>query len=351
MFKVENPQYYYAFFIVAILIAIYIFYLYQRRKKLKRLGDNHLIEQLIPEYSPQRRGLKFRLMIIALILIILAMLNPQTGSKLETVKRKGIDIMIVLDISNSMLAEDISPNRLSRAKYSIGKFLDRLQNDRIGLVVFAGRAYMQLPITPDIAAAKMFLETVNTKIIPTQGTAVGAALKLAIGGFPKNSNKNKVILLFSDGENHEDNALEIAKIAADENIVIHTIGYGSPAGVPIPVYNESNEVSAYIQDKDGNIIVSKLNEDMLEKIANFSGGKYIRAASADPGLRQISNEIEKMQKTEFESRIFSEYDHNFYYFSAIALFFMLMELLISERKAKWLGNINLFHRKEENDDE
>ncbi len=240
-----------------------------------------------------------------------------------------------------MLAEDIQPNRLERAKQSISKLIDKLGNDRVGIIVFAGNAYMQLPITTDYSAAKMFLTTINTKIVPTQGTAIGEAIDMAIESFD-NETHSRAIIVITDGENHEDEPIESAKNAVDQGINVYTIGMGLPEGTPIPEYNQYNRRTGYKKDRQGSTVVTKLNESMLQQIASAGKGVYVRANNSSAGLKTVFDEINKLEKTEFESKMFSDYEDRFQYFIALSLLFIILELFIFERKSKWLSKINLF---------
>lgn len=273
--------------------------------------------------------------------LVIALANPQIGSKLIEGERKGIDLMIALDVSTSMLAKDIEPSRLERSKQSISRLIDQLGNDRIGIVVFAGQAYVQLPITTDYAAAKMFLSAINTNIVPVQGTAIGAAIQLSAKSFD-NETHSKAIIIITDGENHEDDPVKEAKTAADQGINIFTVGMGLPEGAPIPDYDAYNRQTGFKKDRQGNTVVTRLNEGMLQQIAAAGNGIYVRANNTQVGLNKIFDEISKLEKTEFESKIFSDYESRFHYFIALSLLFLIMEILIFERKNKWLRKIKLF---------
>jgi Ca-activated chloride channel family protein len=284
-----------------------------RKKAFNLFAESHLLKQIIPNLSETKTRLKVWLQIISFALVVIAMANPQLGSKLEEVKREGIDLMIALDVSNSMNAEDLQPNRLERAKQIITKVIDKLQGDRIGIIVFAGEAYIQLPLTTDYAAAKLFLTTINTGYIPTQGTAIGNAIDLArkaLTAKEEEKPRSKVILVITDGENHEDDALTAAKEASENGIIVHTMGFGSPNGVPIPVY-KNNKMVGYKTDKDGNTIITKLNESLLQQIAAIGNGIYIRGTNSNASLNAFLNEINKLEKTELASQIFTEYESRF----------------------------------------
>jgi Ca-activated chloride channel family protein len=281
---------------------------------------------------------------IAYSLIVVGLANPQIGTKLEEVKREGVDIIIALDVSNSMKAEDIKPSRLERSKQAISRLIDKLENDRIGVIVFAGNAYVQLPITTDFAAAKLFLGSIDTDIIPTQGTAIGSAIDLAMESFVGQDNKHKALVIITDGENHEDDAVEAAKKANEAGIIIHTIGMGSPEGAPIPVYRNGVQVD-FMKDHNGTTVITKLDQVGLEKIAAEGKGQFIRASNSDDGLNTILNEITKMDKKSFGSKMFTEYEDRFQYFIGAGLLFLIIEFLVSNRKNRAVQRLDLFGEK------
>ncbi|MBL7893039.1 MAG: VWA domain-containing protein [Bacteroidia bacterium] len=344
MFRLENIQYLYAYLLIPVFVLLFILMKQWRKKAIRSLGDTEVVRQLMPDVSTAKPVLKFIFLLLAMSLIILGIVNPQIGSKLQEVKRKGADVMIALDVSNSMKAEDLSPNRLQRAKLAISKLIDKLEGDRIGIVVFGGEAYVQLPITTDYAAAKLFLETIDTDIIPTQGTAIGAAVRLSMESFGQDVGKNKAIIVITDGENHEDDAVKAVEEAADRGISVNTIGMGSPSGSPIPVYRNGTQVG-FKKDKEGNTVITKLNEQMLQELASAGNGAYVHASNSETGLNAILDEVNKLEKKNYESKMYSDYDDKFYYFLAPALLLIILELLISERKSKWLERLNLFETK------
>ena len=294
----------------------------------------------MPEYSVWKPIIKSILIMVALISLIFALADPQTGSRLEKVKRKGIDLMICLDVSNSMMAQDIKPNRLERAKQSIVRLIDNLEGDRLGIIVFAGKAYTQLPITTDYAAAKMFTSSINTGIVPTQGTAIAEAIELAANGFGE-SKHNKAIVVITDGEDHEGNVLEQAESTVKKNITIYTIGMGLPEGVPIPVYNGDVQ-TGYRKDQDGQTIMSKLDETLLQRVASVGKGMYVRATTSETGLSKIFDDISKIEKSEIEEKQFSDYEDRFQYFVAFALFLLILDLFVFERKTQWMKQFKPF---------
>jgi len=338
-FRFAHPEYFYIFLVLPALVFLFLFNRILRARKLKSFGESELLVQLMPNISIGRPVVKFILWLLAITCLITAIAQPQFGSKLTLTKRKGVELIIALDVSNSMKAQDIKPNRLERAKRAIAKLTDRLKNDKIGLVVFAGQAYVQLPITADYSSAKLFLESITTDVVPVQGTAIGAAIEMAMKSFSPNFEGSKAIIIITDGENHEDDAVGMAKKAKDKGIVVHTIGMGLPQGAPIPMTEGSSD---FLKDKTGSIVVTKLDEPMLTQIAEAGDGSYIRANNAEVGLNNLFNEIEKMQKTEMESREYSEYNDQFPVFLTLALFLILADFLILDRKNKWLKNFRLF---------
>ncbi len=344
MFKFENEIYFYAFAVIPFCILIYVWYVLSNKKRFKKLGDTKLISQLVPEVSRAKKTTKFILYLIAFSFLILGICNLQTGSKMQDVKREGADIMICLDVSNSMLAQDLTPNRLERAKLAIENMIDKLQGDRIGIVIFAGEAYVQLPITTDYGSAKLFLESINTKIVPVQGTNIADAINKSIESFGKDEGKNKAIVIITDGENNEEateSAVDAAEEAEKKNIVIHTIGVGSETGVPIPnIIN--GVVSGYKKDASGATVVTKLDSKILEDIAGATNGVYVQASSADVGLDAILNKIAELDKKQLESKMYTDYEDQFQWFLGAALLFLIIESLISERTSKLWKKLNVF---------
>jgi Ca-activated chloride channel family protein len=345
MFRFENIDYLWGLLIIPLLTVIFLWSRIARKKALRRFGNEEILKQLMPFSSKGRPIFKFIVLMLALAFFITGIARPQFGSKLKKVKREGVELIIALDVSNSMMAEDIQPDRLERAKRAIARLIDRLKDDKIGLIVFAGEAYTQLPITSDYNSAKLFLNSVNTQIVPRQGTAIGAAINLAVRSFTPNGQANKAIIIITDGENHEDDAVSAAKNAVEKGIVVHTIGMGLPEGSPIPVLK--NGQKDYLKDRDGKVVVTKLDEKMLEQIASVGEGIYVRANNAQIGLNALFDEINKMEKEEMESRVYSEYNDQFQYFFAAGLFLLLLEFIILERRNKYLKNIKLFSTKEE----
>lgn len=341
MFQFEHTTYLYFLGFIPLLIVLFILAGYWRRKAIKKFGDWPVMQRLIPEYSTVRPILKAILIIFVCIGLIITIANPQMQTKLETVTREGVEIMIALDVSNSMLAEDIKPNRLEQAKLAISQLIKRLHNDKLGLVVFAGQAYVQLPLTTDYSAARMFLSSVNTNLVPVQGTAIGAALELSIESFDEDAKNNKALIVISDGENHEDDAIELAKAAQEDGIQIHTIGIGSPDGVPIPVYTSQGRKD-FRRDNEGNVVITKLNETMMQQIAAAGGGTYVQASNVTAALKLVFDKINELEREEFDTAKIAGFDSWYQIPLGIALFFLVLESLILPRKNRLLSKLDIF---------
>lgn len=341
MFKFEHTIYFYAFIAIPAMLVLVVSYFVSRKNKLKRVGDSELVAQLIPYSSRRKRILKVVLFLAGFSSLILALCNLQTGSKLTEVKREGADIIVCLDVSNSMLAQDLSPDRLTRAKYALEKMIDLLEGDRLGLVIFAGEAYVQLPITTDYSAAKMFLGSIGPGMVPVQGTKIAEAIKKASESFSTDEGKNRAIILITDGENHESAAIEAAEEAAKKGIMINTIGIGSQNGVPIPLV-ENGVVKGYRKDKEGQTIVTRLNSDLLKAIAGKADGVFVQASQADLGLNAVLDKIGELDKAQLESKMYTDYEDQFQWFLGLSLILFFIEFLLSERVSEWFKKINLF---------
>ena len=303
-------------------------WLWGRRRRLRRFGDEALVSELMPSWSRGKLWVRTVLLSLAFFFFVIGLSRPQIGAKLKDHKIKGAEIMIVLDVSNSMLAQDYSPDRLERAKLAISRITDKLKDDRIGLIVFAGTSFVQLPITSDYVSAKMFLNSISTESIPIQGTAIGDAISTAVRGFSAQSEHSRAIIVITDGENHEDDAVAAAKQAAEAGIKVYTIGVGSADGQPIPMNGE------LLKDKDGNIVVTRLDEETLRKVASAGGGAYVHAGNDEFGLTPIISDIRKMEDEEYNSVVFEEYNEQFMYFLGIALVFFVLEMLVGDRRAR-----------------
>lgn len=341
MIKFAHTEYFLLLVIAFVFVILFVLYRLWFKKAKSRFGDEKVILNLMPEYSTSKPVLKFVLVILATLFFVIAIVDPQIGSKLENIKREGIDLYLVLDVSNSMLAEDIKPNRLERSKLAISTLVDKLQGDRVGIIIFAGNAYKQLPLTTDYSAAKLFLSAVDTKIVPTQGTAIGEAIEMATLSFGE-TDHNKAIIVITDGENHEDDAVQAATLANELGINVFTIGMGLPEGAPIPLYNSYGVQTGYKKDKNNTTVITKLNEDMLRQIAAAGGGAYARANNASSGLKRIFDEINEIDKMEIETRQFTDYEDRFQIFLGITLFLLIFEFLVADRKTRWASKFDFF---------
>jgi Ca-activated chloride channel family protein len=343
LFRFADPEYLYLLLLLPFLALLWILNEYRRRRALRRLGNIEIIKKLIPELSEIRPVLKFIFLMFALSLAIIMLARPQFGSKLEEVKRQGVEVILALDVSNSMLAEDIQPNRLERAKQAISKLVENLKNDKIGLIVFAGDAYTQIPVTTDYISAKMFLSSIGPEMVPKQGTAIGSAIDLGIRSFSQGTGRSKAMVIITDGENHEDDPVSKAREAAAAGIVIHTIGIGSTEGVPISL--DENGKKDFMKDSEGNTVISKLDENILKEIAMTANGIYVRASNSNIRLEEVYKEITKLKKQELEGKMFTEYNDQFQIFAGAVLLLLLIEFMIMERKNRRLSNLRIFKLK------
>lgn len=343
MFRLAHPQFLYLLLLIPLLVLLFVYARRQKKKALAKFGDLNLIMRLIPEFSGSREILKFIIWSTAWMLIVIGMADPQTGSKLEKIKRKGVDMIFALDVSNSMLAQDITPNRLERAKQAIIHLLGKLENDRVGLVVFAGKSYIQMPLTTDYSATRLFLSDISPGIVPVQGTAIGEAIETSASAFG-NTKQSKAIVVITDGENFEDNAAEVAKTAADKGIRVYTIGIGLPEGAPIPVYSGKTQIG-YKKDASGMTVITRINEPMLEEIAKAGKGMFVRANNSQSGVQEVFDQINKLEKAEYNEAFYSDYEDRFQFFILAALILVFSELLIANRKGRLAGKIKLFNTK------
>ena len=335
MFRFEHPGYLYLLLLLPAFFALFMYALYVKKRNLKRFGEMNIIRALMPDASLRKQYLKFGLLFTALTLFIFVVAGPQFGSKLETSKKQGIEVMVCLDVSNSMLSTDVSPTRLDKAKMILSNLIDNLKNDKIGLIVFAGDAFIQLPITSDYVSAKMFLSSINPAMVPVQGTAIGAAINLATRSFTPDEKSQKTIILITDGENHEDDAVGAAKAAAEKKIRVNVLGVGSVEGGPIPV-PESN---GYQRAQDGNMVITKLDEKMCQDIAVAGNGLYARTDNTNNALKVLQKELDKMGKSEVESKIYSSYDEKYQIPAWILLFVLVVEFFILDRKNRMMNRI------------
>ena len=328
MLNFAQAQYLFLLLLIPVFFVIQAVILKLRRRRLRKFGDEALVSKLMPSYSKGKVWVRLVLFSVGFFFFVIGLSRPQIGAKLKEHETKGAEIMIVLDVSNSMLAEDYSPNRLERAKLAISRIVDKLREDRIGLILFAGDSFVQLPITTDYVSAKMFLNSITTDSVPVQGTAIGDAINTAMRSFSAQSEKSRAIIVITDGENHEDDPVAAAQQAAELGVRVYTIGVGSPEGKPIPMDGE------LLKDKDGEIVVTRLDEKVLQDVAQAGNGVYVRAGNSEFGLNPIIDNIRKLEDERYSSIVFEEFDEQFMYFLGIALFFFVLEMLIGDRKSK-----------------
>lgn len=341
MFRFEEPAYLYILLLLPLLAAFYLYSNYRRRIAIRRFGDPVLMAQLMPDVSKYRPDVKFWLVFVTIGLFAVLLARPQFGSKLETMKRQGVEAMIALDISNSMLAQDVQPSRLQKAKRLVAQLVDKMQNDKVGMIVFAGDAFTQLPITSDYISAKMFLESIAPSLISKQGTAIGAAISLATRSFTPQEGVGRTIIVITDGENHEGGAVEASKAAAEKGIQVNVLGVGMPEGSPIPIEGTND----YRRNKDGNVIVTRLNEQMCQEVAQAGNGIYVRVDNTNRAQKAIGRELDKMEKADVETQVYTEFNEQFQAIAWIILLLLLVELMILERKNPLFRNVHLFSNK------
>ena len=344
MFRFANSEYLYLLLLIPLLVLFYALVARRRRHLLAKFGNLELLKGLMPDFSRGRLRLKFTLYLLAFACVVLAAARPQFGSKLREEKAKGVEMMLVVDVSNSMLAEDFEPNRLERTKYAIGKLFEGLQQERVGLVAFAGEPKVQLPITSDYRMAQAFAKRLSPTLVGEQGTAIGKALQLATLSFSSQSEQSRVIVLITDGENHEDDAIEAARVAKEQGIRIYTIGIGTPEGAPIKINGE------FVKDENGEMVVSKLNEQMLEQIATSTEGAYVRATKQSIGLDEIVKSINEMEKSELSTIRYEEYNEQYQYLLAVALVLLLLDNFVLSRRNPRLRKFNIFREERESID-
>lgn len=342
MFRFAQPLFLYLLLLLPLVWGVYLYARHRRRRNLQTFGNVNFLVELAPDVSRWRPLVKMILSSLALMIVIFILARPQFGSKLEMVKTEGVEIVIALDVSNSMLARDINPSRMDKAKMMLSKLLDDLENDKVGLVVFAGDAYTQLPITTDYVSAKMFINSINPGMVPTQGTAIGQAIKMSMNSFSPESSAEQAIIVITDGENHEDNPVEAAQAAADKGIKVSVVGIGSQRGAPIPIGGQSNN---FIKDAQGQTVVTKLDETMAQEIAQAGKGIYVRADNTNSALHALMDEIRTMKSTEFERKTYSEYNEQFPGLAWIALVILLIDTILLERKYGILSKINIFTKR------
>ena len=352
MFRFANIEVLWLLMSVPFFVTAYIWYTRKKRKQLAAFGDPELMEALMPNASRVRPSVKFSIVMVALSLLIIAAARPQFGQSERIEKRQGIEAIVALDISNSMLAEDVAPSRLDRAKQMLSKLMDNMVNDKVGLVVFAGDAFVQLPITCDYVSAKMFLNSIKPELIKTQGTAIGQALSTSIRCFGAVNDRDgyshavsdasRAIILITDGENHEDDAVAVAQRAKEMGIQVLVVGIGKPEGSPIPLPGTNN----FIKDRQGNVVVSKLNEEMCREIAQAGGGIYVRCDNSNTATKAIQKELDKLATQEIETQVYTDYNEQFQSFALIALLLLVIDFFIFNRKNKMITRLDIFGEKD-----
>jgi Ca-activated chloride channel family protein len=342
MIRFAEPTYLYFLALIPLLAAL-VWYVFQRRKQdAVKFASPLMFERLAAEASGKKRVLKITFILLAVTFIILGMANLQVGTRFEEVKQEGVDIFIALDVSLSMKAEDVKPNRLEKAKYEINNLISRLSGDRIGLIVFSGESYVQFPLTTDYSAANIFLDVVDVESVPNPGTAIGSSVQMALRSFNFEEPTEKVLVIITDGENNEGDVLAQAEEAAKKGVLLYTIGMGSPAGAPIPLYDANGRQVDFKRDRSGNIVLTKLDEITLQRMASVGKGKYFRATNSQDELDLIYKEINALQKKEFGTKQFTDFEDKFQYFIGIALLLLCIEVFLSDKKIRWLAKYNPF---------
>jgi len=342
MYKLEEPIYFYALAIIPVMIVIFLLVLWWKKRTQKKFADLELLEQLAPNSSVFKSTLKLLILSLGIAFLVLALVNPKMGSKLKTVKREGVDIVFALDVSRSMLAEDIAPNRLEKAKQVISKIIDNLGSDRVGVIIYAGNSYPLLPITTDHAAANMFLQNASPDLVSSQGTAINEALELAKTYYNNDEQTNRFLVIISDGEDHQEETKQMAQNLSNDGVKVYTIGVGTEKGGPIPL-RESGDLIGYKKDRKGETVITKRNAEVLQNIADIANGKYIDGNITENPVKEISSIMANAQKSEFETKQFSDYKDQFQWFLGIGVFFLLLDVFLFEKKTKWVKKVDLFN--------
>ncbi len=342
MFELEEKIYFYVLIAIPVLVAAFLMLIIWRKNKQKQFANLTLLDRLSPEKSIFKLPFKLVLWSLVIACFSIALVNPKFGTKLETVKREGVDIVFAVDVSKSMLAEDIAPNRIDKSKQLVTQVINNLASDRIGIIAYAGQAYPQLPITTDYASAKMFLQNMNTDMLSSQGTAISDAIEMATTYFNDEEQTNRILIIISDGEDHSENAVEAARIALEKGIKIFTIGVGKLQGGPIPL-KRNGIIESYKKDKNGEIVITKLNETVLKEIASVTDGFYLNGSNTKAVVDAIKESLLAMDKKEFETKQYTDYNHQFQLFLGFGLFFLFIDVLVSEKKTKWINKLNLFN--------
>jgi Ca-activated chloride channel family protein len=344
MYQLDEKIYFYVLGIIPFLVVLFIGYRIWQKQAQKRFADAETLNKLSPNKSTFKSILKLVLILLSISCLAIALVNPKIGTKMETVKREGVDIVFAIDVSKSMIAEDIAPNRIEKAKRVVSEIINNLASDRIGIIAYAGQAHPQLPITTDYSAAKMFLQSMNTDMMSSQGTAINEAIQLATTYFDDQDQTNRVLFLVSDGEDHSNATNDAVEEASAAGIKIYTIGIGTAKGGPMPI-RLNGVIDSYKKDKNGEVVITKLNEPMLRTIAREGDGQYINGANTDEVVSQVTDILSQMDKTEFESKQFADFKDQFQWFIAAALLLLFLDVFLLERKTVWIQKLNLFNEK------
>ncbi len=344
MYQLDEKIYFYIFFIIPVLVFFFVLLQFWKKRKQKKFADSKLLARLSPDRSLAKSILKLIVLASAFACLAVALVNPKIGTKLETVKREGVDIVFAVDVSKSMLAEDIAPNRLEKSKRIVSEIINNLASDRIGIIAYAGQAFPQLPITTDYAAAKMFLQGMNTNMLSSQGTAIDEAINLAKTYYNDEEQTNRVLFIISDGEDHSNRAVSAVEEAVEEGIKVFTIGIGTTKGSPIPE-KANGIVQSYKKDKNGEVVITKLNNEILDRIADQGNGVYINGTNTESVIEYVKELLNQMDKTEFEAKQFADFKDQFQWFLGAAIFFLFLDIFLLERKTAWLQRLNLFNEK------
>jgi Ca-activated chloride channel family protein len=348
MFIIEEHIYFWGFLVLPVMLLLYLGYVFWKKRTQSKFADIKLFKKLAPDQSTFKANLKFILISLAFASFVMALVNPKLGTKMETVKREGVDIVFALDVSRSMLAEDIAPNRLDKSKRIITEIINNLASDRIGLIGYAGSAFPQVPITTDYSTTKTFLQSMNTNMVSSQGTAVAQAIDLARSYYNDDDQTNKVLIILSEGEDHEGNAEIMAEQAAEEGIKIFTIGVGTERGDPIPI-RRNGRIESYLKGNNGETVITKKDTESLRQIANIGNGAYIDGASTSGAVDEILKELQKIEKTEFEAKQFADFKSKFQWFLGFGIFLVLVDIVLLERKTAWIRRLNLFNEKKKDE--
>jgi Ca-activated chloride channel family protein len=342
MYQLEEKIWFWAFVIIPVMLMVFLWTFLWKKRIQKSFGSHVVLKRLSPDLSFFKSSLKFIVLCLAISFLVVGLINPKVGTKLETIKREGVDIVFAIDVSKSMLAEDVAPNRLEKSKQLVTQIINNLASDRVGIIAYAGKAFPQLPITTDYASAKMFLQSMNTDMLSSQGTAIDEAIQLSRNYFDDEEQTNRVLIIISDGEDHNNLSVDLAEAASKEGIKIYTIGVGSEKGGPIPL-KRNGVLMSYKKDLGNETVITKLNEETLRLIANEAKGRYINGSQTADVVQQIRDILSAMDKKEFEAKEFAEYKDQFQWFLGIGLFFLILDVLFLERKTGWLKRLNLFN--------